>query len=89
MGRSELETHIRLLLDRQERRCALTGIPLEFKGQHTNKHFLVSLDRIDSSKHYSEDNLQVVCRFVNGWKSDMPNDEFVNLLAAVRGEELQ
>lgn len=35
--------------------------------------------------HYEPSNLQVVCRFVNFWKSDSDNEEFRRLLALVRG----
>ncbi|GEO19259.1 hypothetical protein [Microvirga aerophila] len=86
MGKSELEAYIKLLIERQEGRCALTNIPLQFRGEHESIHLLASLDRIDSNGHYAEGNLQVVCRFVNGWKSDLSNEEFLGLLALVRGE---
>jgi hypothetical protein len=52
---------------------------------------LASLDRINSDGHYSDGNLQVVCRFVNQWKSNMPDGEFRRLLGMVRasGDSLQ
>ncbi|MEZ4234398.1 MAG: hypothetical protein R3B89_34810, partial [Polyangiaceae bacterium] len=43
-----------------------------------------SLDRIDSDGHYERDNLQVVCRFVNKWKSNSKDEEFRRLLRIVR-----
>ncbi len=46
------------------------GIDLQFHGQHSDKNLRPSLDRIDSEGHYVESNLQVVCQFINFWKSD-------------------
>ena len=41
------------------------------------------MDRIDSNGHYEFGNLQVVCQFVNFWKSDSDNSEFKRLLRLV------
>ena len=41
---------------------------------------LVSLDRIDSNGHYEIGNMQLVCRFVNYWKSSQDNGRFLELL---------
>ncbi len=57
------------------------------RGEHTDENLLPSLDRKDSSGHYERENLQVVCRFVNFWKSDSDNEEFKRLLMLVRGVE--
>jgi hypothetical protein len=85
----QLEAYITELLDLQEDRCALTGLPLQYKGYETDRNFLPSLDRIDSDGHYELGNLQVVCRFINFWKSDGDNEEFKRLLMAVRGEDME
>ena len=86
MTSAELEELIASLLDMQDNCCALTGIPLHFVGPDANKNLQASLDRIDSDKHYERGNLQVVCRFINFWKSDSDNEEFKRLLMLVRGE---
>lgn len=86
MSRLALEKEIETLLQRQENRCALTGIPLQFHGNGKDPWLLPSLDRIDSNGHYEKGNLQVVCRFINFWKGDTDNDEFLRLLDLVRGE---
>lgn len=87
MTTPELESLIALLLDLQENRCALTGLRLNFHGPDADKNLLPSLDRIDSNGHYETGNLQVVCQFINFWKSDSDNEEFKRLLMLVRGEE--
>lgn len=85
MTAQQLEALIRQLMAQQENKCALTGIPFQFQGQHDDKNLLPSLDRKDSSGHYEEGNLQVVCQFINFWKGDADNEEFRRLLNVVRG----
>jgi hypothetical protein len=82
-----LEQHIRELMDLQEDRCALTGIPFQFKDENADPHLLPSPDRIDSEGHYQIGNIQIVCQFVNFWKRASPNEEFIRLLTLVRGTE--
>jgi hypothetical protein len=78
---------IRQLLAEQSERCKLTGIPLRFRASWSNGDLSPSLDRIDSNGHYEKGNLQVVCQFINFWKSDRDNDEFKALLELVRHQE--
>ena len=77
--------HIAQLLERQGRLCAITSLPLHFEGVGScDEHLLASLDRIDSSGHYEPGNLQIVCRFINRWKSDDSDDNFRRLIGLVR-----
>lgn len=87
MSEDELEKEITRLLDKQEDRCALTGIEFDFSDPPEDIQLKPSLDRIDSGGHYEKGNLQVVCRFINFWKSAQENAEFLRLLAKVRGDE--
>ncbi|MCY4406124.1 MAG: hypothetical protein OXC15_07130 [Rhodospirillaceae bacterium] len=82
-----LERHIADLLELQGERCALTGIRFRFHGTGADDNLLPSVDRIDSDGQYEVGNMQIVCRFVNFWKSDTPDEEFRRLLTFVRGEE--
>jgi hypothetical protein len=82
--RLELERIIAKLIDAQSGLCSLTGLRLQWRGDHEDPAMLASLDRIDSAGHYIEGNLQVVCRFANQWKSTSPDGEFRRLLALVR-----
>lgn len=71
---------------KQNRKCALTGLPLVFadtvrdfeKGQTT-----ASLDRIDSAIGYSEDNVQWVHKDVNLMKQGFTQDYFCKLCKMV------
>lgn len=87
MAAAQLEDHIAALLELQDNKCALTGLSLQFDGADADPNLRPSVDRIDSNGHYEAGNLQIVCRFINFWKSDTDNDEFSRLLMLVRGEE--
>ena len=87
MSPMELERLLGSLLDLQDNRCALTGIPFQFAGPDVDKNLRPSVDRIDSSGHYENGNLQIVCQFVNFWKGDSENEEFKRLLMLVRDED--
>ncbi len=83
-SRQELERIIEALIERQGSLCALTGLPLGWLGNCEDPAMLASLDRIDSDGHYRENDLQVICRFVNMWKGSSPDGEFRRLLALLR-----
>jgi hypothetical protein len=82
--REELREYIQSLILDQDELCAITGIPLQFDGAYEDSELLASLDRIDSSGHYERGNLQVVCQFVNRWKSDARDEDFRRLIELVR-----
>jgi hypothetical protein len=75
---------IETLIDEQKGRCALTNLPLQWRGGHDDGELCASLDRIDSDGHYEKSNLQVVCWFANRWKSNSPDGEFRRLIAMLR-----
>tara|TARA_R110001606_G_scaffold192795_1_gene340503 strand:+ start:371 stop:1057 length:687 start_codon:yes stop_codon:yes gene_type:complete len=85
MGAIELKAHLKRLMLESGCKCALTGIPFEFpESPGSNPNFYPSPDRINSGGHYVKSNLQLVCRFANFWKSNGNNDEFLELIEAIR-----
>jgi hypothetical protein len=64
----ECEQLLREKMGEQEDLCALTGLPLGYDSECDDPEMLASLDRIDSSGHYTPENVQIVCRFMNRWK---------------------
>jgi hypothetical protein len=64
------------LWEKQKGRCAYTQLPLTPEGHQLNT---MSIDRIDSSKHYTVDNIQFVCVPVNRMKLDLEESVFLNL----------
>lgn len=75
------------LLVRQGERCALSGVPIRLNERKTKQDGLVrrtaSLDRIDSSKGYTNDNVQWVHTRVNIMKGAMSDDMFVKICRQV------
>jgi hypothetical protein len=66
---------IEKLWESQKTLCAYSGIPMSLETRVNDK---VSIDRIDSSKGYTKDNI-VLCRWVINWmKSDMTLESFKN-----------
>lgn len=66
----------------QNRKCALTGLPLTFAneyGSNNSRYRTASLDRIDSSKGYDKENVQWVHKRVNKMKWDLDQKEFIQL----------
>lgn len=82
----DLAEHVSDLYDRQQGKCALTGLDMLMDGETDDNQLLWSLDRIDSNGDYELGNLQLVCRFANFWKSNQPNSEFLRLIELVKGE---
>ena len=68
------------LCDNQKGLCALTGYTLSYT---TNDPLKVSIDRIDSSKGYTQDNIQLVCRLANRAKSNIDSQAFIDMCRAV------
>ncbi len=84
LSKIELEAYLLKLRSDQEGFCAISGMVLQYDGQHDDAAMLCSLDRIDSDGHYEAGNLQIVCRFINEWKSDEKDAEFRRLLGLLR-----
>jgi len=80
----ECEALLRQKMGEQEDRCALTGLPLGYDTDCDDTEMLASLDRIDSSGHYTSDNVQLVCRFMNRWKRADSDDLVRRLLTCLR-----
>ena len=62
---------------KQNRRCALSNEYLYLDANPENKEATASLDRIDSSKGYTTDNVQWVHKDLNRCKWDFPEHEFL------------
>lgn len=76
----ELRAHLDSLWTSEH--CALSGLQLDLSG--SDPDLAPSLDRIDSKHHYEAGNLQVVARFINRWKSDDEQSNFVRLLGLLK-----
>lgn len=74
---------------KQERKCALTGVPinfdmdLDFLRRYGHQNGTASLDRIDSTKGYTPDNIQWVHKDVNKMKMDLQEEDFFRLVKQI------
>lgn len=63
---------------RQNGRCAVSDVKFALRSEKSGRSRLKpSLDRIDSTKGYTRDNVHIVCAAVNIIKNDMPHREFL------------
>jgi len=72
------------LLEQQDYKCALSGIPMTCNLKKGVKFpYNVSIDRIDAGGSYSKDNIQLVCKSLNSFRNNTSLDEFIALCKAV------
>lgn len=67
------------LYERQGHKCALSGISIEPDLSLPINQQYMSIDRIDSSKGYTNDNVQWVDKRINMMKGTLSNEEFIDL----------
>lgn len=65
----------------QNKKCALSGLELKFSVSEYKKmnDRTASLDRIDSSKGYTINNIQWIDKRINVMKMDMDENEFIQI----------
>ena len=66
---------------KQDKKCALTGIPLSF--ERNEKGCSASIDRIDSNIEYHLGNIQLVHKDVNLMKNHFNEDYFIDMCEKV------
>ena len=72
------------LLEKQNYKCALSGLDLTCKLEKGKKFpHNVSIDRIKAGGPYTKDNIQLVCRAVNHWRADTDLTDFIEICRAV------
>ncbi len=74
--------------DLQDRRCALSGIKIEAYEDDDSAR-TASLDRIDSSKGYTSDNIQWVHKDINRMKNDLDQSNFITKCKAITNKQRQ
>ncbi len=77
------------LFEAQQRKCALSGMPITFPTEARSNDGTASLDRIDSSKGYIEGNVQWVHVTANRMKWDLTQDDFISFCHLVANLHLK
>lgn len=67
------------IFQKQNGKCALTGIDLKFASTARSGDGNASIDRIDSSKDYIEGNIQWVHKDINYMKQEYDQEYFINM----------
>ncbi|MSU92014.1 hypothetical protein GE300_20885 [Rhodobacteraceae bacterium 2CG4] len=84
MTKEELKAHIAELIESSGAQCQITHLPVVLPPNEGDPDMAASIDRIHSDKGYVRGNLQIVCWFVNRWKSDDDPENFRRLIDLVR-----
>lgn len=71
--------YIDKLLEKQDNKCIYSGINFDNKS----KLYTVSIDRINSAKGYTQENIQLVCNCINTMKMDLKEDVFLYLIRKI------
>ena len=66
-----------ILLCEQENKCALSGVPITLGTSRRDNKKTASLDRIDSSKPYTKENLQWIHKDLNKMKNSYDQKYFI------------
>jgi hypothetical protein len=67
------------LYQKQNKKCFFTGIPIQLNARDSKEETTASVDRLDSSKGYTEDNIVWVHKDVNLMKNAFPIHRFLYL----------
>jgi len=71
------------VFESQDFSCALTGWPVGWNENGHHQASTASIDRIDSGKGYTVDNIQIVHKHVNMMKQHYDNDYFIEVCKAI------
>lgn len=82
---SELnEIFLQELWEKQNGKCAISGVVMTKQSYSTTKTpWMVTIDRIDSSKNYTQDNVQLVAYSINCAKNDFTDDQFREFISEI------
>lgn len=68
---------------KQNKKCALTGLDIKLSTGNLDKETTASLDRIDSTKGYTLENIQWVHTDINKMKMEFPQKYFIEMCKLV------
>lgn len=70
---------------KQNKKCALSKLDINFPKTYNDKNYTCSLDRIDSSLGYVEGNVQWVHKDINIMKNKFDQEYFINMCKLIAG----
>ena len=75
--------YLEKLWEKQEGKCALSGLPMTYIRGNGRIVSNISIDRIDPTKGYTESNIQLVCGQVNVMKYTATTEELLYWCRAI------
>lgn len=84
------------LYKKQNGKCAMTGLDLLVQSRGDRRKIIksdvkfkkspyaASVDRIDPSRPYCKDNIQLVCMCINYMKNDFDNNQIIEILESIK-----
>ena len=77
--------HVADLMEKHNFKCALSKLDISFPEQGTvnDGSMRASIDRIDSSKGYTPDNIQIITKKINMMKQQYSQEEFIEMCKLV------
>ncbi len=77
--------YLKTLWEKQNGVCPYTGIQMELKALNNQlvSPYNASVDRIDSSKGYTKDNVEFVCLFINYGKNGFSKEQVQGFLSKI------
>lgn len=75
--------YLKELWDKQEGKCAISGIKMSFEQCNGRTNTNVSIDQINHKDGYTVGNVQLVCMAVNQMKSDMLMEDLYKFCEAI------
>lgn len=70
----------------QKGKCKYSGLIMEYEGVEKRDFNLISIDRVDSTKGYTKDNVVLCCWGVNRIKAELSVDEFIKTCKLIVNE---
>lgn len=74
-------------LNAQDWKCLKTGIPFDLTFGNGRKPFGPTIDRIENSRGYEADNIQIVCNLYNFCKNEFTDDDVMKFVRALAAKE--
>lgn len=71
------------LYEKQNGKCYYLDCDMKLNPENKRDYYLISLDRIDSSKGYNKKNVVLCCWGVNKAKSDTPLKQFIEMCSII------
>lgn len=79
------EEDIESLIKKQDNRCSISGVLFDIESKWNKP----SLDRIDNSRGYTRDNIQLVTWIINHSRGELSVEEFIEMCTKVAKHQVK